>query len=345
MGIRSFFARLFRRGPAEEPVGSGDAGELPDPSSPYAKLAASATESPVAETAGDGQQQPGFIREAAPSLLRKTAEDYRSHDIFLIDGGIERPRSTVGLYFPEREMLIVRDPQQGTVGRVVRWQGSQRVVPIFGDWLGLGREQMGFYDPKESEFLVWRRAGEREPASRFYFGPAELGWVPVIGDWTGAGADGIGLYDPASSSFVLKNRCEPGPPDLVFMYGAPGLGWLPLAGDWDGDGRAGVGVYDPLSGTFLLRNELSAGNHDLSLVFPEAGPDWAPLVGDWGGAGFDSVGVYDPATRTFYLCTRVYGEAVDTAFVFGPAEIEGCPLSLRWDGSSEAEADASQVDG
>lgn len=251
-------------------------------------------------------------------------------DAFVLDNVELRPLTTVGLFFPEHAALLIRDPNRGKAGRLIRWDGNRDDIPLVGDWTGTGRETLGFFDSKTAAFHLWFGEEHTEPDVSFLYGPPGLDWVPVVGDWNGDGKDGIGLYDPASSTFVLRNELAGGEPDLCFMYGPPGIGWTAFAGDWDGDGKDGVGIYDPLSGSFLLRNELSGGNHDMSFRIPDASPDWIPLVGDWNGDGADSIGIYDPGNCAFYLCNQSRTSKTDLVFRFGPVGVPGIPFAVRW---------------
>jgi hypothetical protein len=323
-------SRLF--GSLKEPEPQPADLSEPTQDSPYAKFLHEEAREPAAQV---GRRTSSNALVFLPGEESKEAlasrNPIRLKDAFLLETVEKvRPCSTVGIFLPRHEALLMRDPHRGKVGRLIHWQGNTHHLPLFGDWTGTGRESLGFFDPERAVFHLCFSEDSKQPDVSFLFGPAGLGWLPLVGDWDGDGRDGIGLYDPASSSFVLRNEFAGGEPELCFMYGPPGLGWIPFAGDWDGDGKDGIGVYDPLSGSFLLRNDLSGGNHDLSFQIPVAGADWVPLIGDWDGDGIDSIGVYDPETRTFYLCTQSSFGQSDTSFRFGPVGVFGVPFSARW---------------
>jgi hypothetical protein len=338
MGLKSIFAGLFSFGRKTRKAEEERPAEAPSEPvvSPYARFAASEPEAVAVPAAS---VRPGrrtttnalvFLPVGSTAGSPQPHRRPRIKDAFVLDNIELGPLGTVGLFFPEHAALLIRDPLRGKAGRLIRWEGNRDHIPLFGDWTGLGRETLGFFDPKSAAFHLWFGEVQTEPDLSFLFGPAGLAWVPLVGDWNGDGKDGIGLYDPASSTFVLRNELAGGEPDLCFMYGPPGIGWIPFAGDWDGDGKDGIGIYDPLSGSFLLRNDLSGGNHDLSFRILEAGPDWVPLVGDWNGDGIDSIGIYDPGHRTFYLCNQSASSDTDLVFRFGPVGVAGIPFAVRW---------------
>ncbi|MGZ8216554.1 hypothetical protein [Methylomagnum sp.] len=349
MGLKSIFSALFsfanKPNTDKEPVDPvAEAETKQELVSPYAKYMQAEHSLPRKPQGHETEKAHVFTSTdtTGTGTVRKVGKrpKVKAKDVFLLDSVSANssvapdatPVDTVGLFFPEQGALLIRDPNKGKAGRLIRWEENTGHQPLFGDWQGDGNSSLGFFDPKNAFFYLWFKEENRESDLRFLFGPPGFGWLPLVGDWDGDGKDGIGLYDPASSTFVLRNELSGGEPDIHFMYGPPGLGWIPLAGDWDGDGKDGVGVYDPLNGLFLLRNELSGGNHDISFRIPEVSPDWIPLVGDWDGDGADSVGIYDPRDRTFYLCNQSFENNKDLVFRFGPVGVAGIPIVLRWAG-------------
>jgi hypothetical protein len=234
-------------------------------------------------------------------------------------------RADVGYLNPQSNTVSLRDSQtHGPVnytGKLPIASGT-RVVPLVGDWRGVGLEGAGFYTPKYGTFhlLAARKTKTGMANLTFAFGPHYM--IPLAGDWTGTGRDGVGYYNPQTGTFTLRA----GRPEVKFAFGPPRM--IPLVGNWTGGRRDEVGFYNPQKGTFNLRNGLGPGPVYLSFRFGP--PHMIPVVGNWNVGARDGVGYYDPATGTFYLRTSLSAGPANEIIKFGPSRM--VPLTGDWFG-------------
>lgn len=298
-GYRDWAHEFFDRG-AEEPKNPAD--ELS--SSPYAHVTG---------------QNP---KESLPGRIQ---------DAFVFSGLEVTVTDTVALFYPNHQVLLIRDPVTGVPGKYFEWQGQpvERGQPILGDWVGKGRPLFGLYDAAQSCFSLFSDEREDSPLFVVHFGPPASNWIPLAGDWDGDGRAGIGLYDPVSGCFLLKNELVSAPPDSTFAFGPANQGWIPVVGDWNAEGRDKVGVYDPESGLFILAKDDKGGEWSRIETAVQGGR-WWPIVGDWRGRGFDSVGLYDPEGHLFRLLDPAPDGSREIQFQFGISGVQGIPLALQW---------------
>lgn len=252
-----------------------------------AKAARLLGKSPPAPASAEGLESP-YARLREPALAAATVTPARTEvkDIFLLDRVTPWPLSTVGLFFPERGVALLRDPYRGSPGRLIQWNLEGTAYPLYGDWQGTGREAIGFFHRASRYFILWSDEHNEEPNIQFPFGPQDSNWLPLAGDWDGDGKHGVGFYDPDRGLFLIRNALSaPAVPETEFPFAVVAHGCLPLAGDWNGDGRDGIGCYDPERGRFYLRNALSSGEAETSFSFGPGGVGALPFAGRWAGPG------------------------------------------------------------
>lgn len=253
-----------------------------------------------------------------------------TRDVFLLDSELRHGVDTVGLFHGVRNILMVRDPHKKETGRFMRWKVEAGSLAFFGNWLGYGRDMLGFYHPEKSVFSLWYGTDHQQADIRFSYGLPKRQWIPLIGDWDGDGKDGIGLYDPATGYFFLRNSLSAGLPDYYFRLDSKPGHQLPLAGDWNGDGVSGVGLYDPEQGLFRLTNRLDSGRAEMVIHIEKPEENCIPLAGDWNGTGADKFGLYQPQQSRFYQWWQLDTPASELSFRFSPKGLRGHPFSLRW---------------
>lgn len=249
-------------------------------------------------------------------------------DKFVFNRG-QMPRATLGLYYSEDGVFLIRHPDENRAGLILQFGGGEtQVYPLSGDWNGDGLHGIGLYEAHSGLFVLRDHPKSERFDYQFVFGPAGQGWLPLTGDWDGDGVHTIGLYNPVDSAFFLSNRLDGGDADHVFHFGPAGAGWLPLAGDWNGDGKHSIGLYNPTDGRFYLRNSLSGGDAEIVLQFGPVGSAMLPLAGDWEGKGAHTVALYDRDNGMFYQCS-LGGDALESVN-FGSKPDKALPLSFLW---------------
>ena len=273
-----------------------------------------------------------FVANPNSTETPKSGSRIHMQDVFFLEERTEkqRPRDTVALYLPDREVIAVRHPDTGEVDHLIPFRNTRGLIPLWGCFGESGDESVALYDPESGTFRVWESLDHTEPRDHFLFGPSSLGWIPLIGDWDGDGRDGIGLYCPETSTFLLKNSLESGDPDHVFMFGAAAQGWIPVTGDWDGDDRSGIGLYDPQEGVFFLRNELQGGEHEFEIRLASNDSNLIPMAGDWLGNGQDEVALFDLNEGVFHLGMTESIQTDWTRFAFGSSQEIVQPLRMKW---------------
>lgn len=277
--------------------------------------------SPFSALTSEHDQQP-TIASLPPGRIAEP-------DSFVFEPG-HMPRSTLGLYYPEDGVFLIRHPDANRTGLIAQFGGGHPgLIPLSGDWNGDGIHGIGLYDPQTGLFMLRNTVKGGMPDYQFIFGPAGQDWIPLAGDWDGDGKYTVGLYDPTNGMFYFSNGLDGGDADIVSFFGPPNAGWLPVVGDWDGNGSHTPGFYDPARGHFYLRNDLKGGEADIVFQFGATSSGMLPLTGDWDGMGACSVGLYDPKTGTFYLKSASSG-FLDRSFPFGSKTAKSLPLSLIW---------------
>jgi CubicO group peptidase (beta-lactamase class C family) len=280
-------------------------------------------------------------------LLCGTACDFSEPRIFdggasSADGGTDAGLADVGI-LPERvgtmsESMLVEllaDNQAGAASTSIQLSADKTgfggLIPLAGDFDGDGEVDLGFFDPRRSEFVLSESSrGLGAPPLRFVFGGRSV--LPIVGDWDGDRRATVGVYDPATGTFELKNSNAAGAPDQSFEFGPIGHGY-PVAGDFEGSGVDQVGVYDTATNRFTLPG-------GISFRFGTAGDFLIPLAGDFDGDGRSTVGLYDLLRQTFYLLNANQEGPPDLTLPLPLADYLRLPIAGRWPAvrtSSEAE--------
>ncbi|MBX3411676.1 MAG: hypothetical protein KF708_03070 [Pirellulales bacterium] len=247
--------------------------------------------------------------------------------------------------------------------------GTERGIPVVGDWNGDGRDEVGVYVDGEW-FLDLDGDGQWDEHDLW----AKLGTAsdqPVVGDWDGDGKDDIGIFGFAWPGDLAALVHEPGLPDPenlpsgaqknvppdpdkatlgnramkrtihgkvredlidhVFHYGSEGD--VAVTGDWNGDGIATIGLFR--SGTWIL-DDNGNGRWDLDdRVVDFGAPGDRPVVGDFDGDGIDEVGVYRHGTWIIDTNHNLQLDDEDARYELGgPGDI---PVVGDWDGDGRDE--------
>ncbi len=220
------------------------------------------------------------------------------------------------------------------------------LIPLSGDWDGIGATSVGLYDSQAGEFYLRQQNTPGFPTAAFKFGSQNATSLPVVGDWDGNGTETIGLYDPLTGAFSLRNSNREGAADITFNVSPVIAGAQPIAGDWNGDGRDTVGLYDPANGTIYLKLDHQSGLPDqvfsfwpsssLRAAIPGATltTGWSAISGDWNGDGQDGLGLYNSESGFFYVKSDLNSSAMDIV-AFGPANNAARAVAGDWDGDRD----------
>lgn len=239
---------------------------------------------------------------------------------------------TVGLYVPASSVWFERFTNtSGNANRAFSYgAGGLGLLPIAGNWDGVGGDSPGLYDPTSGAFFL-RNSNAPGPADVvFTFGAGGADLLPLVGDWNGDGTDTVGVYSRSTGAFFLKDTNAGGDADTVFTFGAGGPGILPMAGDWDANGADSIGLYALSDGAFFLHNDNAGGDADIVFTFGAGGPGVTPVVGDWDGDGRDTIGLYLNLSGFFFLRNANSGGAADLTFGFGAGG--ALPVVANWAG-------------
>ncbi|MFF8379649.1 hypothetical protein ACF07V_26370 [Streptomyces sp. NPDC015661] len=238
-----------------------------------------------------------------------------------IDGGTDG----IGMWDPSNHYFHLRNAANAggnDAGDFVF--GATGMVPLSGDWDGIGTDGVGMYDPSNHMFYLRNSANAGGNSYEVNFG--SIGDIPVMGDWDGNGTVTVGVWRPSNHTFYLKNSNTSGVADKSFVYGDDGM--IPLAGDWDGVGADGIGMYDPATRMVYLRNATNAGGNDFEFQYGTVGHK--PVVGDFDGDGKDTVAVWMPSTHVFSINNQNTNNVADYEFNFGGDGM--IPVAGDWDG-------------
>lgn len=293
---------------------------------------------------GDGAAQENAARpqkaaepeetERQPPLLRLA--DYVTYlpddDSFTFNDGRPRMPATVGLFFVEKSLFVVRNPVSDSHNLAFQfgWAGpSWR--PLIGDWNNDGTETVGLFDSTSGMFYLRDRLQFGYADQEFCLDEVPADSLPVAGDWDGSGYDRVGLFDPTQGYFLLRKGPSPSDIERVTGFCKYPAGLLPIAGDWDGQGFDGLGVYDPSTGRFCLATGPGAGNRTLEFHWGPANGQGLPVCGDWSGTGYDGIGVYDRSTGIFHLADTIVdgGPKGERSVRFGAGDLNAYPFAVR----------------
>ncbi|GAA3038390.1 hypothetical protein GCM10010519_73840 [Streptomyces lactacystinicus] len=202
--------------------------------------------------------------------------------------------------------------------------GKSPMIPLTGNWDGIGGDTPGGYDPTTAHFYLTNSLDGTPSSTDFGFG--NPGDVPVVGRWDGGRTTEVGIYRPSTAEFHLRHHDGT---VTSFMLGDGG-NWKPIAGDWTHKGYDTPGLFNPDTATFYLVNSIHSGDADIKFTFGNPGD--TPVTGDWNGSGTTQVGVYHPAGSIF----RLRGAAPDGSTVSVYYGDGGLPVTGDWSGSDKA---------
>ncbi|MFI5960075.1 hypothetical protein [Cryptosporangium sp. NPDC051539] len=216
--------------------------------------------------------------------------------------------------------------------------GSDRDVPVAGDWDGDGHETPGIarISPR-GDFpgtFGWhlRNSNTSGPADiSFEFGvPAMTDFLrgtPIAGNFDPTDdADEVGyvIREGDSLAWTIRTDLTPTSGTVTFVYGRGTDS--PVVGDWDGDGVDTAGV---IRGNQWLLTDAHEQGGPAGLSFRYGSADRslpeAKIVGDWNGDGVDTPGVLrnNPVTQrgggyeVWLVTNRNASGPAQASFTFG----------------------------
>ena len=201
----------------------------------------------------------------------------------------------------------------------MRRTGGPGAQPIVGDWVGDGRDDLGWY--RNGAVALRMTTQGTTWVKRFRFGRA--GDVAVVGDWDGNGTDDLGVF--RAGQWLLRTGLSAGPPTTTLRLGRAGD--VPVVGSWTGR-RLGLGVVR--GRTWLLRRTVSGGPAQLRFRFGRTGD--VPVVGSWAGGRRTGIGVERDGTWLLRT-TASAGRATSTVGFGTPG---GRAVAGDWDGDHRA---------
>jgi hypothetical protein len=188
--------------------------------------------------------------------------------------------------------------------------GGSGDLPVVGDWLGSGTNQLGVFDPKTRLWELDRNLNDvwEECVVDLCLGPfGKAKDLPVVGAWeSGKKSTLLGVFRPGNGRWYLDSNGN-GLLDGARIdrhWGPFGLPThLPVTGDWTGTGVALPGTFDPATGQWQLDrngNGIFDGcTTDICFGFGQAGD--LPITDDWTGTGTAKAGVFSPDTGAWRL--------------------------------------------
>jgi hypothetical protein len=170
--------------------------------------------------------------------------------------------------------------------------GSQKALPIVGDWTGSGIDMIGEVIPGRKAMWYLDRNGngtmescDLDACLKFSIYSDDF---PVAGDWNGGSKTKIGVFRPSTGRWQLDfdgdGRSETCRQDrCIKSFG--GSEDRPVAGDWNNTGIAQIGVYRPSSGQWFLdfngNGKWDGCDSDFCSDFLGKHEGDLPIVGRW----------------------------------------------------------------
>ncbi|MFK8908374.1 S1 family peptidase [Streptomyces sp. YS-3] len=202
--------------------------------------------------------------------------------------------------------------------------GKSPMMPLTGNWDGIGGDTPGAYDPTTAHFYLTNSLDGGPSSTDFGFG--NPGDVPVVGRWDGGRTSEVGIYRPSTGAFHLRHHDG----TVTSFTLGDGGNWKPIAGDWTHKGFDTPGLFNPDTATFYLVDSLHSGEADTTFRFGEPGD--TPITGDWNGSGTTQVGVYQTAGSVF----RFRGAAPDGSSTYVYYGDAGFPVTGDWSGNGKS---------
>jgi hypothetical protein len=184
------------------------------------------------------------------------------------------------------------------------------IYPVAGDWDGVGKTGIGFYDNRNGQWSI-RQTPNLDPVPLFTYG-LQVGDLPVVGDWDGNGSKGVAIFRKGGY-WHLSNTVGPASTYAVTPRWGMMTGDRPVAGDWDGDGRDGPGIFRA-GGYWHLSNEVEKPVTVTVVRYGMLAGD-IPVVGDWDNDGKDGIGIF--RSGAWHLNSSLQPSATDRIITFG----------------------------
>jgi hypothetical protein len=165
-------------------------------------------------------------------------------------------------------------------------QTAPAIYPVAGDWDGVDKTGIGFYDNRNGQWTL-RQSANLNPVPVFTYG-VQAGDRPVVGDWNGDGAKGVGIF--RKGVWHLSNQVGPAATVIITPPWGVSAGDRPVAGDWNGDGTDAPGIFRT-GGYWHLSDNVAHPVATRVVRYGLLSGD-IPVVGDWNGDGIDGIGIF-----------------------------------------------------
>ena len=203
----------------------------------------------------------------------------------------------------------------------VKGVGGPGDIPVVGDFLGDGRDDIAFYGDHNGQynFEVLTAASNFDPTKMVIlnnngYGFGGPGSVPVVGNFFGNGRLDIAVYGPelnaagqpdgkydfAALDAGSKNAAGHYTRSL-FVQGFGHAGDIPIVGDYSGDGTSDLALYGDHNGqyNFEVLSSSNGFNPTKPLILNNGGsgfggPGAVPISGDFFGDGGTDLAVFGP---------------------------------------------------
>ena len=210
---------------------------------------------------------------------------------------------------------------QYSVTTFVQGVGGPGDIPVVGDFLGDGRDDVAFYGDHNGQYNFWvlTAASNFDPTKMVILnnngsGFGGPGSVPVVGSFFGDGKLDIAVYGPEYGAngqpdgkydFAALDAGSKNAQGLytrsLFVQGFGQAGDIPIVGDYSGDGISDLALYGNHNGQYNFKVLSSSNGFDPTkpLILNNngqgfGGPGSVPISGDFFGDGGTDLAVYGP---------------------------------------------------
>ena len=195
--------------------------------------------------------------------------------------------------------------------------GGAGDIPVVGDFLGDGRDDIAFYGNHDGQYNFWvlTAASNFDPTKMIILNNNGIGFggpgsVPVVGSFFGDGKLDIAVYGPAYNAAGQYNfaALDAGSKNAagyytrsLYVQGIGQAGDVPIVGDYSGDGTSDLALYGKHDGEYDFQVLSSSNGFDPArpLVldyngYGFGGPGSVPISGDFFGDGGTDLAVFGP---------------------------------------------------